>query len=205
MPIVEESFSPQHVDYDPLETQYTLHRVGYFSTSKAAPVLQLRVDWTPDEESYWETAISVVLGNPEIFTRKTLLLNVSFACPSSSSCASEPDCTPFRHQPDSDEEFTTQGQWVHDNLPCRLDRQKLWRYTFYSKHTERRYTRAITKQMWEQRDSQDWVVYVGVVARAWRFGDGEHEIGKTDISGTITIAVSRRIDEQLVKLEVCRF
>jgi hypothetical protein len=76
MPIVEEPFSPQHVDYDPLETQYTLHRVGYFSTSKDAPVLQLRVDWTPDEESYWETAITVVVCNPQRFTTKTLLLNV---------------------------------------------------------------------------------------------------------------------------------
>jgi hypothetical protein len=113
--------------------------------------------------------------------------------------------TRLGQQPGSDEEFSTHGQWVHDNLRCRLDIQKLWRYTFYSKQTERRYTRAITKQMWDQRDSDHWVVYVGAVARAWRFGDGEHEIGSTDISGMITVAVCRRIDEQLVKLEVRHF
>jgi hypothetical protein len=78
MPIVEEPFSPQHIHFDPLEPRPPLYRAGYFSTSTIAPVLQLRVDWAPDEETYWETAITVALGNPQIFTRQVLpILGVS--------------------------------------------------------------------------------------------------------------------------------
>jgi hypothetical protein len=77
MPIIEEPLNRRHVRYDPMLSMPTsLERVGYFSTSSRAQVLDILVDWSPDDGDYWDTAVIVVLANPAQHTENTFGLQV---------------------------------------------------------------------------------------------------------------------------------
>jgi hypothetical protein len=201
MPIVEEPFDPVYIEYTGATVNLEWIRVGYFSTSERAPVLDLRIDWLPAddwESHYEETVVTVVLANPQLHTNRMLLANNV----SQSSLYKQ-------FYPSSQQMprytagfFTTMGNWVGDGLLWRGDRSRTWRYTFYALGRERRYTRTIIHEMWDQVDGRDWAVYAGVVTREIVFGEAPDERGRTWVKGEISVAICRQIQETLVLIDV---
>ena len=73
MPDIEEPLNTIHVRYDPrFPESPSIIRVGYFSTSARAPVLDLVIDWSPDDGEYWDAAITVLLANPDMYIESAI-------------------------------------------------------------------------------------------------------------------------------------
>ena len=75
MPMVEEPFDTLPIEYSGTSIQLLWIRVGYFTTSKRAPVMDIRINWVPEDENN-ETAVTVVLANPQKHNESVIETNL---------------------------------------------------------------------------------------------------------------------------------
>jgi hypothetical protein len=199
MPIIEGPLDLVRVCYDPrLSAQTPLRRVGYFSTSSRAQVLDIIIDWSPDDGDYWDTAVIVVLANPARYTQNTIGLQVRTFFVLPNDALIRPNQEWFEH--------STNEEWVHNTtLVPGFYIPKTWHFTFNANGPERHSTADNLQDVFREDGEEDWVIYVGVVATEVVYGEEPYESGRVAVSGNITVTLARCICEPLVTEVVRRF
>ena len=89
-------------------------------------------------------------------------------------------------------DVSTRGNWQKD-AAIGYHGRTLYRYIVTAQHDKKVNTRPFTKEM--QGNLRNVVVFAGILARTYKYGDDSQSEGIMDVEGTLSIATVRVISD----------